>query len=158
MQRKSTADELDVATKKLTAARLGETMERNQEAEHLQVIEQPTVPQKPIKPNRPKLFALAFVLAVVSGLAAVFLAEMLDKSIRSVRELVSVVDSHLLVTIPYITTAGEITQRRRKIILFWIGLVLLLLAGLTIALYIGIEIQFNGFDRSWIDTLTRLTK
>ena len=149
---------MEVANTKLNAARLGESMERNQEAEHLQVIEQPTLPQKPIKPNRPKLFALAFALAAASGIAAVVLAEMLDKTIRSSRELAGIVDGNLLVAIPYITTAGEISRRKRKIILFWIGLLLFLLVGLAAAFYIGVQIQFSGFDRSWIDTLTRLTK
>ena len=32
------------------------------------------------------------------------------------------------------------------------------LAGIAVALYIGIEIDFSLFDRSWIDTLTRLSK
>ena len=157
-QRKSVADELDDANKKMTVARLGESLERNQEAEHLQVLEQPSLPQKPIKPKRLKFMAMVLALAAGSGIALIVLAEMLDKSIRSTRELAGVVDSHLLVAIPYITTTGEISRRRRKIILFWIGLALFLAAGLAFALYIGVEIQFFNFDRSWIDTLTRLSK
>ena len=51
-QRTSIEKNLDDATKKLTAARLGESMERNQQSEHLQVIEQPALPQQPIKPKR----------------------------------------------------------------------------------------------------------
>ena len=157
-QQESIEKELDDESKKLTAARLGETMEQNQQSEHLQVIEQPIVPQKPIKPNRPKLFAMSFALAAAAGLGAVFLAEMFDRTIRGTRELASVVDSHLLVAIPYITTTGEVARRKRRMIALWVILAAFLLAGIVAALYIGIEIDFSWFDRSWIDSLTRLSK
>ena len=154
----STAKELDEANAKLTAARLGETMERNQQAERLQVIDQPVTPQKPIRPKRLKLFAMVFALAAASGVGFLFLAEMLDKSIRNARELASIVDSQLIVAIPYITTDGELARRRRNIILLWSTLSIILVAGLAAAYFIGIEVDFSWFDRSWIDALTRLTK
>jgi len=157
-QRTSIEKNLDDATKKLTAARLGESMERNQQSEHLQVIEQPALPQQPIKPKRLKLFAISLALATMSGFGVVFLAEILDKSIRGSRELAGVVDSRLVVAIPYISTAGEIRQRKRKIVLLWAILAVVLFAGLAAALYIGIQIDFSWFDRPWLDSLTRLTK
>jgi hypothetical protein len=158
-QQASIEKSLDDASRKLTAARLGESMERDQQAEHLQVIEQPSLPQKPVKPKKLKLFAISFALAAMAGVGAVFLAEKLDGSIRGSRELAGVVDSHLLVAIPYISTPGEIRQRKRKLILLWAVLAVVLLVGLAVALYMGIEVEFSWFDRSWIgDTLTRLTK
>ena len=45
----------------LSAARLGETLERNQQSEKLEVIEQPTAPQEPIRPNRPKIAGITVV-------------------------------------------------------------------------------------------------
>ncbi len=149
---------LDDASKKLTAARLGENMERDQQAEHLQVIEQPTLPQKPIKPKRAKLFVMAFAFAAMVGVGCVVMAEMLDKSIRGSRDLAGVVDSSLLVVIPYITTTGEVARRRRRIVLLWMVLAILLAAGVAVAYYIGVEIDFSWFDQSWLDYLTRLTK
>jgi protein tyrosine kinase modulator len=133
-------------------------MERNQQSEPLLVIEQPSLPQQPVKPKRLKLFAISFALAAMAGVGAVFLAEMLDKSIRGSRELVGVVDSHLMVTIPYITTAGEVLQKKRKIIWLWAFLGVALFVGVAAALYIGIQIDFSWFDRPWMDSLTRLSK
>src|SRR5262249_160965 len=49
-QRTSVEKNLEEASRKLATARLGETLERNQQSERLQVIEQPALPQKPIKP------------------------------------------------------------------------------------------------------------
>ena len=42
--------ELTTATQRLSAARLGENLERGQHSERLQVLEQPTLPQKPVSP------------------------------------------------------------------------------------------------------------
>lgn len=158
-EQKSAGKDLDEANEKLTAARLGESMERNQKSERLQVIEQPVAPQRPVKPNRVKLLALSLALALAGGLGTVVLAEMLDKTIRGKRDLVGVLDGALLVAIPYITTPGELARKRRNIMLIWVGLALFLAIGVAVALYVGIEIDFSyWFDRSWIDRITRLTK
>ena len=101
---------------------------------------------------------VAFAFAAASGVGCLVLAEMLDKSIRSTGELAAVIDSHLVVALPYITTVGEVSRRRRKIVLLWSVLAALLSIGLAAAFYIGISIDFSWFDRSWIDALTRLTK
>ena len=133
-------------------------MERNQQSEHLQVLEQPITPQKPEKPNRPKLFALSFAAAAAAGLGMVLLAEMLDKTLRGSRELAGVVDSDLLVIIPYVSTAQEVARKRRRIILLLASLGVFLVTGLVLAFYIGIEISLPSFNRSWINSLTRLSK
>jgi uncharacterized protein involved in exopolysaccharide biosynthesis len=150
--------DLDDASKKLSAARLGESMERNQQAEHLQVLEQPVTPQKPIKPKRLKLFVLSFGLAAAAGFGVVFLAEMLDTTIRGSHEVAKIIDSHLVVSIPYIPAAGELARRRRKVIMLLSALAVFLVLGLVAALFIGIDVDFSLFDRSWIDSLTRLSK
>jgi len=157
-QQTSIAKNLDDASKKLIAARLGESMERNQQSEPLLVIEQPAVPQQPVKPKRLKLFAVSFALAAIAGVGAVFLVEMFDKSIRGSQELVGVIDSRLVVAIPYISTTGEMLARKHKIIRLWAFLAVALLAGIAAALYIGIEIDFSWFDRPWLASLTHLSK
>jgi uncharacterized protein involved in exopolysaccharide biosynthesis len=157
-QQTSITNDLDDVSKRLTAARLGESMERNQQSEHLQVIEQPVVPQKPVKPNRPKFFAISFALAFIGGVGTVVLAEMFDKTLRGTRDLSGVIDRHLLMAIPYISTVEETARRRRKIMLLWGMLAVLLVAGFVAALYVGVTIDFSWFDQSWLYSLTRLTK
>jgi uncharacterized protein involved in exopolysaccharide biosynthesis len=150
--------ELEEAQIKLNVARLGESMERDQQAEHLQVIEQPSLPQKPVRPKKPKLFALSFALALMVGAGSIVAAETLDKTIRGSRDLAGVIDSQLLVVIPYITTTGEVARRKLRIILLWVLLVLFLIAGLAAAFFVGVEIDTSWFDASWISSLRHLTK
>jgi uncharacterized protein involved in exopolysaccharide biosynthesis len=147
---------LEDANRKLTAARLGESMERGQQGERLQVIEQPSLPQKPVRPKKLKWFAVAFGLAGMIGAGSIFAAEMLDGSIRGSRELTGIVDRHLIVTIPYLTTPGEQYRKRRNFILLCTALVAVLAAAIAAAVIKGVSIDFSWFDRSWIDWLSRL--
>ena len=66
-QKTSLQKSLETAGQKLSAARLGETLERDQFAERLQVLEQAVMPQKPIKPDRIKILGLVFAGAVMAG-------------------------------------------------------------------------------------------
>lgn len=134
-QQESVKNNLETASAKLAAARLGESLEKDQQAEKLEVIEQPTAPQEPIKPNRPKVAAIAIALALMAGAGLSVAAELIDSGIRRSSDLFSLVDSALIVTIPYITTADEIRRRKRRI---WLTVTLCAIAvvgGLVGAYY-----------------------
>ena len=74
-QRAAIQKQLEAATEKLSAARLGENLERAQFSERLEVLEQAIVPQRPVKPNRPKLLALVLGLAALAAMGTVALVE-----------------------------------------------------------------------------------
>ena len=114
-QQENIQKNLEGASAKLAAARLGETLEKDQQSEKLEVIEQPTVPQIPIKPNRPKIAGVALVLAMAAGVGLAFLVEFADGGIRRSADLFGVVDSRLVVPVPYITTLSELRRRKKRI-------------------------------------------
>jgi uncharacterized protein involved in exopolysaccharide biosynthesis len=134
-QQEALQTNLDAASTKLAAAQLGENLEKDQQSEKLEIIEQPTVPQEPIKPNRPKVAALGVLLAFMAGAGLAFVVEISDKGIRRSSDIFSIVDSQLIVSIPYIVTAAEVRRRKRRIIVFVLGSVLLLI-GLLIGAYL----------------------
>jgi protein tyrosine kinase modulator len=127
----NTQKNLENASQKLAAARLGETLERNQQSEKLEVIEQPTTPQEPIKPNRPKIVAMTVLLAVAAGVGLAFLVEMIDQGIRRGSEIYGVVDSRLVVSIPYITTIEELARGRRRIVMLAAASLVMVVGGLS---------------------------
>jgi protein tyrosine kinase modulator len=129
-QRLSLKDELNKASQKLSAARLGESLERGQHSERLEVIEQPTVPQKPISPNRPKIFAFVVAMALMAGGGLAFGAEMLDQSVYRSSDLFSLVDGHLVVAIPYIATAAELRRKKNRITMTVVILAVVIAAAL----------------------------
>ncbi|MCK1642975.1 sugar transporter [Bradyrhizobium sp. 157] len=134
-QQESLQKNLDAASAKLAAARLGENLEKDQQSEKLEVIEQPTAPQEPIKPNRLKVLAMAFAAALFGGAGLAFLVEIQDKGIRRSNELLSVVDGQLIISIPYITTAAEVRAQRRRVFAF-LGAFALVVIGLLIVAYL----------------------
>lgn len=148
----SLQNNLDEANHKLAAARLGESMEKNQAAEHLQLIGQPELPHKPFESKKAKFFAIGIALAGMVGAGSVFAAEMLNGSIRRSQELFGIVDRNLIVTIPYLPLPGEQYRRRRNLVLtLIIALILTILAMATIyAIAKGVTPEDA---RSWIDVL-----
>jgi uncharacterized protein involved in exopolysaccharide biosynthesis len=137
---------LEITGQKLTAARLGESLERGQQSERLEVIEQPTLPQKPIRPNRPKFMVLVFALSAMASGGLVFVLEALQNTIYRTTDLLRIADSHLIVPIPYISTEAEVQRRRTKIILIVGGILLaMLIAGVTALFFLPpLDILFNG--------------
>jgi uncharacterized protein involved in exopolysaccharide biosynthesis len=134
-QQENIQKNLEAASAKLAAARLGETLEKDQQSEKLEVIEQPTAPQEPIRPNRPKIAGMALLLALAAGGGLVFLLELADKGIRRSSDIFGIVDSRLVIAIPYITTQAELRrQKLRKTVL--IGVALAMVVGGLAAAYL----------------------
>jgi protein tyrosine kinase modulator len=135
VQRLSIQKNLETVSAKLAAARQGETLERDQQSEKLEVIEQPTLPQEPIRPNRSKLAGLSLLLALAVGGGLSFLAEITDRAIRRSGDIFGLVDSQLVVSIPYITTKAELRRGQRRIQFTIIGLIVVLILA-SVAAYL----------------------
>src|SRR5207237_8779528 len=105
-QREALEKRLGDASGKLGSARLAESQE--QRNERMQIIEPPSLPQKPVKANRLKMVGIFFAMAALLGLAVSIGPELLSDSIRGRRDLAGVVAGPLIVCIPYITTRADI--------------------------------------------------
>jgi uncharacterized protein involved in exopolysaccharide biosynthesis len=114
IQQKNIQLNLEAASAKLSAARLGETLERDQQSEKLEVIDQPTLPQEPISPNRPKLLGITAILALMIGAGIAVGAELLDGAVRRSSDLYGIIDRDLVVSIPYIVTRSEMRRRKAR--------------------------------------------
>src|SRR5437762_3612290 len=124
---------LEAASAKLAAARQGEALEREQQSEKLEVIEQPTLPQEPIRPDRRKIAVLSFLLALIAGGSLAFLIEVTDVSIRRSSEVLGLIDSVLVVSIPYITTNAELRGRKVRSWLIVFGLIAVTVLAIVVA-------------------------
>jgi uncharacterized protein involved in exopolysaccharide biosynthesis len=124
---------LEAASAKLAAARQGEALEREQQSEKLEVIEQPTLPQEPIRPDRRKIAGLSLLLALIAGGGLTFLIEATDVSIRRSSDLFGLIDSALVVSIPYITTQAELRRRKLRMWLIVAALVALIVLAIVAA-------------------------
>ena len=147
-QREALEKRLADANSKLATARLSEKLDRDQQSERLQVIEAPSLPQKPEKSGRLKIVGLAFAAAAMLGVGTVLAAELFNGSIRTRQQLSGVVASQLIVSIPYIETRADVIRRRSKGIFAVISVVILLavLGGLVATIFLGLPVDFSTFD------------
>ena len=138
------------ANSKLATARLSEKLDRDQQSERLQIIESPSLPQKPLKSNRLKMVGIVFALAAMLGIGTVIATELFDGSIRSRHQLSGVVDSHLVVSIPYMTTHADIIRARWRniFIALTVAIILAALGALATAIVFHLPVDFSWFDKA----------
>jgi uncharacterized protein involved in exopolysaccharide biosynthesis len=142
-QRETIEKRLSESNTKLAAARITERLNRGQQSDRLQVIEQPSMPQKPAKSNRMRIVAIAFAAALMVGAGCAFAIEFLDGSIRGIHQLSGVVPQSLVVSIPYITTREDVFRARAKITFGALCLAILvtMLGGLAAAIALHLTID-----------------
>jgi uncharacterized protein involved in exopolysaccharide biosynthesis len=150
-QRAAIQKNLEGATQRAAQARLGESLERAQFSERLEVLEQAVLPQKPTKPNRPKLLGVAFALALLAGFGAVAAMEIFNRTIWTTRDLYAVADAFLVVPIPYIATKKELIQRRVRA-----ALSTGTFAGVLFVGVLSTHFLVRPLDQLWSSFLVRL--
>lgn len=151
-QREALETRLAEANSKLATARLSEKLDRDQQSDRLQVIEAPPLPQKPVKSGKLKIVGIAFAAAAMLGIGIVIAVERFDGSIRGGHQLSGVVDSHLLVFIPYMATRSDIIRAKWRMILVTLTSVVIFaaLGGLGAAIVFGLPLDFSWFDKAGV--------
>jgi len=132
-------------------AELSKSLEEEQKGERFTLLEPPLLPDKPIKPNRKKLFMLGLILSFVSGIGVAGLAESLDSGIRGSRTLAAVTKMTPLAAIPYITTRKDELVRKRNIKVMVAAVVIL-----GIVFFVMVHFLYKPLDLLWLILLRKL--
>ena len=74
--------------------------------------------------------------ALMAGAGLAVVTELSDQSVRRSSDLYSIIDSHLIVSIPYIATRGEVRRKKTKAISGSAILAALILASLIALFFI----------------------
>ena len=101
------------AKAKKSEATTGQLLEQDRQAERFEVIEQATVPSKPISPDRTRIASTGAFGGIVAGIGLLMLLEYLDKSIRESSDLQRRLRIRPIASIPYLTLGAEVRRRRR---------------------------------------------
>jgi uncharacterized protein involved in exopolysaccharide biosynthesis len=110
-------------------AELASTLERDNEDEHLILIEPALLPEKPIKPNRPVLMLLGLLLSFGTAVGATGLREYLDDSVRTSQDLTTLLNHQPLGVIPFIEERDSGHARRPALVVGAAALAALILVG-----------------------------
>ena len=92
---------LALLNKKLEA-QMAERLEKRWKGQNFRILDPADLPESPFSPNRPLLLGAGILLGLLAGLGAAVGAEVLDHSIKNVRELESVLPYPILATVPHI--------------------------------------------------------
>ncbi len=106
-------------------ASLAENLEQERKGERFTLVEPPSLPLKPVSPNRPAIVLLGFILAGAVGLGSGLLAEALDPSIKGEKALAAALGNPVLAVVPYLENNADKQAKRRKLILLLLGVLLL---------------------------------
>ncbi len=110
-------------------------LERDRKAERFALGEPANLPEKPIKPDRPRILLVGLVASLGAGLGLAWLRDLFDRSVKGPWELARIASVPILTPIPYIETQDERRRNRRRA---WIiaGLVVLLVAALLAGIHL----------------------
>ena len=136
---------------KQMSAQISESLEEGKKAERFALLEPPVMPDVPIEPNRKKIAAMGFFLALVSSGGVVMLLETVQQRVHGVNALAALLKLQPLVAIPYIHTQAELTRRKppRRLWLIVSAALLLLLVAAGIATHF----LYQPLDMVWIKFL-----
>jgi polysaccharide chain length determinant protein (PEP-CTERM system associated) len=125
-------------------AKISQSLESENIAERFILLEPPILPEKPFKPDRVKILALGFFLAVASSFGAIMLLESIDKRIRGAEALTHVLGYRPLVVIPYISNKDDEVRRKRLIkqALIIAGIALVAITAAIHFLYMPLNVMF----------------
>lgn len=113
----------NLAVDRLAKASTGERIETLSRGQRVTVIEQPSVPTEPTRPNRKMIAAMGIAAGFLFGGALIAVIEFLSSAPKRSKDLVNSIGITPIATIPYMRSQGEQTWRRAKVALasFFVG-------------------------------------
>lgn len=110
---------------------LATNLEKRQQGEQFRLVDPPSLPQKPFRPNRQRINLLGIALGFGLSVGLAFLVEVRDRSLHTEKELTRLFSAPVVVGVPEFFTPTEERQRRWRRLGEWVAGSLLLLTVLA---------------------------
>lgn len=114
LDRNNTQAKYEDLMRKAMEANVAAGMEKEQKGERFTLIDPPSLPEKPFKPNRLAIGLIGIVLGIGAGVGFAALREFTDQAIYNSAGLAAVSELPILVTIPDILTPTDRRRRRNR--------------------------------------------
>ena len=152
--RDSAQKKYDEIRSKKVSAQIAENLESENKSERFTLLEPPILPDKSFKPNRMKIIALGFFLAIVSSGGGIMVLESVDKRIRGTDALAHVLGHRPLAVIPYLIIQEEQEEwvRRKRLL----KLAIIITVCVMIAIAAAIHFLYMPLDILFTKILARL--
>jgi uncharacterized protein involved in exopolysaccharide biosynthesis len=140
----------DLVRRELTA-QLGQNLEAELKGERFSLIEPPSFPLDPVKPNKLLVLLIGMVLAAGSGVGMVTVLHVLDDAVYSVKDVAAVVGEPPLVVVPQVRT------RYDRLRIWSLRLLALAAVGAVIGVILWwIHTTFIPLEVLWIELRQRV--
>ena len=136
---------------RLLEAKVSEGLEVQRKGERFSLIDPPSLPEKPNKPNRLAIVLLGCILAVGGGIGTGALAESLDHSIRTPEQLSRLTQLFPLAVIPFMPNERDLSRAiKRRHLLRGAGV------GALVTILALLHVFVMPLDVLWFSALRRL--
>lgn len=119
---------------KTVSAKIAESLESENKSERFFLLEAPIIPDRIFKPNRVKIVAMGFFLAMASSAGLLLMMAFFDRQVRGVDALAHVLGHRPLAVIPYIYVKEE-WERRKRLIKSAITITVITVVTIAVALH-----------------------
>ena len=132
----------DKLLSKKLQSQLAENMEMRQKGEQFRVIDRAKLPEKPFRPDIPKLLLAGLFAGLAAGFGLALGVEYLDQSFRNYHDLTEVLQIPVLAVIPKLQTAADMRRDKRlRVAGYCLSGCFLVAAGVGIWLWISGDLR-----------------
>jgi uncharacterized protein involved in exopolysaccharide biosynthesis len=117
-------------------AEIGERAQSTEISRTVSIIEAPSRPVEPVRPDKIKILALCFLFGATVGAAGLLLTEFTDSSYRNVEDVERQLGLRVLGTIPRVGNARWVSESSRKRTVIWVAVCVTFLCVSISAFYL----------------------
>lgn len=119
------------AVARLATAATGERIETLSRGQRISVVEQPSAPSAPTKPNRVLIAGGGTAFGILAGLALITTMELMNSTARRPQDVVKRLGITPLATIPYVRTGRQKLARRLSLL----AVILVIMIAIPVVIY-----------------------
>ena len=133
-------------------AEIAENLEVRQKSEQFRILDPPSFPEKPFKPNRTAILGIGLLVGLGLGAACAGGAEYLDRTFRSVEDVKAAIRLPVLEVIPVLATTREIRRKRiLRVTIASVSAAVVILGILGVHLFVErIDILLKNFLKMFV--------
>jgi polysaccharide chain length determinant protein (PEP-CTERM system associated) len=109
----------DSLLKKQMQSQMATNLERRQQGEQFRIIDPPSLPKKPVSPDRLKMSIMGLFGGLVLGLGLAIAIELMEDRVRTEGEVMRIVNVRILAGVPHLYTPKEEKTRKLRAVLEW---------------------------------------
>ena len=102
----------------LAKAQIAQDMEGRKQGENLDLLDPPSLPQKPVEPNRPMVISIGAGIGLLLGVVLAGAREMKDGSLKNLKDVRAYTQLPILGSVPLLENDFVVRRRKR---LAWLG-------------------------------------